>query len=131
MYHRPVTDSTPGAASGTLPRMPKKIPGPVKVRIAALVGDGKTTPEIIGAIAAEFEGYAVSTGSISAIRKALNVSKKAGRPAGIPREDRSPQRARVRALRREHPKWTLQQIGDACKPRLSRQRVSQLLSDGK
>lgn len=135
MQHRSTTrdrpDSTVVASSGKLPGMPKKIPGPVKVRIAVLVGDGKTTPEIIATVAAEFNGYAVSTGSISAIRKALNVSKKAGRPVGIPSENLSPQRKRVRALRRKHPKWTHQQIGDACRPKLSRQRVGQILSDGK
>lgn len=109
--------------------MPKQVPGPVNLRIAELIGQNATAPAIVRAVAEEFEGYKISTATVSRLRAALNMSKTAGRPVGIarPQEATSPHRQLVHDLHQQGLSLgeIREQIG------ISRARIHAILTDGK
>lgn len=101
--------------------VPKVIPEAIKVRIVELLKVGKVGSEIIAAVAAEFDGYSVSNGSVTGLapRAGIVLVKGARRPT--PR----------RELARQRRAQGLTESAIAAELGISKQRVSKLLSDDK
>lgn len=107
--------------------MPKVIPSRVKVRIAALLGDGLSAVAVAEKVSAEFPDTPVSRTTVGKIAKALSVELPVGRPAGsgTPGARFSPHRERAQELRSKG----LTLVAIAAELGITKQAVSYLLSD--
>lgn len=136
VQHKTLTDSTAAAGavknrpSGLRTRacglssrapVPKVIPEEIKARIVELLQAGKVGAEIIGIVAAEFDGYSVSNGSVTGLAPRAGVVLVKGARRPTPR----------RELARQRRAQGLTESAIAAELGISKQRVSKLLSDDK
>lgn len=119
---RPARSSVAVLSSG----VPKIIPSRVKLRIAALLGEGRTAVAVAELVSAEFPEHPVSRTTVGKIAKALSVELPVGRPlgTGCPGARFSPNRDKARELRSKG----LTLVAIAAELGITKQAVSYLLS---
>ncbi len=129
MSHATRTDSTPVAEPVKLRGMPKATDPELLARAAVLLATGMSARAVARQVCAEFPGRSISHTRVAELAPALNIELQPGRPVGIPhpQEPTSPHRHIVRDLHAQG--LTLGEIAEQVP--LSRERIRQLISDGK